>query len=544
MTRSLMIQLLGMAVVSSALSAQRPDTRDTGGRPRVDPLTASIRGHVTMADTGVPVRGAQVRAMSESGVNRLATTDGDGRFELRNLPAGQFRVTVSKAGFVSLQFGQRQPFEPSVPIGLAEGQQFTANLALMRAGVIAGRVYDEHGEPAVGVRVRALRARMVQGRRQLQPAGVSDTADDMGAYRVYGLAPGEYYVAVTPGVGGGPLGQGLPIYYPGTADLTLAQGIALGAGGEAVADIQLVAGRTATVSGVVLGASGAPVPAMVNLSSEAVGLGYVNAAAGAVPMMIGGDASVDGRFTLRDVPPGPYSLNASYHAGGGLMDSTSLPLVIGSEDVTGVTLVVGPGGTMVGMFVRDAGVTRPLPAGLGVTTRQLRGGGAMRSTGAATFRLAGLSSPFFLDVDGLPDSWTVKAVLVDDADVTDTAIDLRHGQSAVARVVLTDRVTDVIGVVSSQLSSGPPSVIVFPDDAGTWGYRSRYVRVVRVDEQGRFRIRGLPPLDRYVAAAVDYFEDGDTEDSGLLERMRAGAIRFSLREGETRVLEVPLVLQR
>ncbi len=543
MIRHVVILLLAGTMVSIPLSAQRPDARDPAGRPRIDPLTAVIRGRVTMVDTGTPVRGAEVRAMSENGVNRLVTTDGDGYFELRNLPAAQYRLTASKAGFVSLQFGQRVPFDASVPIGLAEGQRFTANLALTRSGAITGLVYDERGEPATGVRVQVLRARMVQGRRQLQPAGVSDTTDDLGAYRVYGLAPGDYYVAATAAMPSGPIpGRGVPIYYPGTVDFTLAQRISLGAGGEAAADIPLVPMRAARVAGVVLGSSGAPVAAMVNLVSDAVGLGYVNAAAGHVPLTIAGDAFEDGRFTLRDVPPGPYSLNAAYNAGNGLMETASLPLVVGSEDVTGITLVVSPGGSMVGTFVRDAGVVQPLPVGLGVSTRPVRaGGGSMHSRGGASFRIAGLSTPFFLQVDGLPDGWAVKAIIVDDADVTDTAIDLRHRQNASARIVLTDRLTDVSGVLSSRSASRSTSVIVFPDDAEKWAYPSRYVRAVRVDEQGRFRIRGLPPLDRYLAAAVDYLEDGEAEDPGLLDRLRPRTVSFSLREGEARALEVTLV---
>ena len=68
----------------------------------IDPLTASIEGRVTTADSGAAIRRAEVRAMSASGINRLATTDGEGRFHLRDLPAGEYRVSVSKTGFVPL----------------------------------------------------------------------------------------------------------------------------------------------------------------------------------------------------------------------------------------------------------------------------------------------------------------------------------------------------------------------------------------------------------------------------------------------------------
>ena len=69
--------------------------------------TAIIRGRVLVADTGAPVRRAQVRATSaDARAGRLASTDAQGRFELKDLPAGRWTLTASKAGFVTLQYGQ------------------------------------------------------------------------------------------------------------------------------------------------------------------------------------------------------------------------------------------------------------------------------------------------------------------------------------------------------------------------------------------------------------------------------------------------------
>src|SRR5215471_10910506 len=53
--------------------------------------TARIRGHVFASDNGAPIRKAQVRLVSqELRENRLATTDADGLYELRDLPAGRY----------------------------------------------------------------------------------------------------------------------------------------------------------------------------------------------------------------------------------------------------------------------------------------------------------------------------------------------------------------------------------------------------------------------------------------------------------------------
>ena len=83
MTTALRAVLLGVAfgvmfTPSTNLSAQR--SRQVP--PRVDPMTASIKGVVTTADTGAPLRGAEVRLSSRAGHNRLANSDGEGIFNL------------------------------------------------------------------------------------------------------------------------------------------------------------------------------------------------------------------------------------------------------------------------------------------------------------------------------------------------------------------------------------------------------------------------------------------------------------------------------
>jgi hypothetical protein len=79
---------------------------------------------------------------------------------------------------------------------------------------------------------------------------------------------------------------------------------------------------------------------------------------------------------------------------------------------------------------------------------------------------------------------------------------------------------------------------VFPDDETKWAWPSRYVKVARTDEQGRFTFRGLPPGERYLLAAFDYFEDGEEQDSQFLERIRRSATSVSLSEGATQTVQL------
>ena len=144
------VVLAVMVALPHAATAQRAPQ---GRTQRVDSMTAIISGKVMTADTGTPIRGAEVRLSSDGHFSRLVTTEGDGRFELRDLPTGEYKLIVSRTGFITMQYGQRRPFEASSSITLAEGGRVEANVALIRGGVIYGRVLDQFGEPLAGTRV-------------------------------------------------------------------------------------------------------------------------------------------------------------------------------------------------------------------------------------------------------------------------------------------------------------------------------------------------------------------------------------------------------
>jgi hypothetical protein len=553
-------RLIVLALVASLLpqqaSAQRPAQRRA---QRVDPLTASITGKVTTADTGAPIRGAEVRLSSDGRYSRLGTTNGDGRFELRDLPAGAYRLTVSRTGFITLQFGQRRPFETSTPISLTEGQNAEANIALIRAGVISGRVLDQFGEPLAGTRVQALRSRVVQGKRRLQSVGAADQTDDTGAFRIYGLPAGDYYVVAAAGLGD-QVKRDPPTYYPGTANLAEAQPITIAAGVEASADFQIGEVRNARVSGIVVNSAGNPIAAMVNLVSETVSTGP--ALEGAVAaFQVHADAGPDGRFTMENVPPGPYTLTAMVMPSprfgpdgfeapsrGSITiadmvrrtpEQAATPLVINGNDVNGLTLVTQRAAVLSGSIVADTGVAKPLPRGIRVVPHNVSFGTMMTIGDTSTwgFELVGLATPFTIGVQGVPGGWTVKSILLDGRDVSDEIVDLR-GSNATLRIVLSDRASSVVGTVQSRNDSIDYNVLVFPEDPTKWGFESRYIKTTRTDAQGQFRIPDLPAGERYLAAAVDYLEDGEQNDPQVLERLRGRATSFSIGEGEQRSLRL------
>src|SRR5574339_384396 len=203
--------------------------------------TARLRGRVLSIDNGGPVRRAQVRIMSADIGSKSAMTDAEGRYEFRDLPAGRFTLSATKAGYVTVQYGQTRPFESGKPIDLSEGQLMDkADFSLPRGSAISGRLVDEFGDPVADALVSAMRSAWVGGRRRLQPTGRTSQTNDLGQFRIYGLSPGEYYVSATftGAGGGGPTGSNpnsgyAPTYFPGTANGSDAQKITLTIGQEA-----------------------------------------------------------------------------------------------------------------------------------------------------------------------------------------------------------------------------------------------------------------------------------------------------------------------
>lgn len=528
--------------------------------------TARVGGRVFSAAQGSPLRRAQVTiASQEAGVRRMTTTDADGRYEFAELPAGRYTVTAAKGGYVTLQAGQRRPFEPGTPIAVGAGQRIAdLDLALPRGSVIAGRVTDEFGEPLAVVQVQARRYQYGPGgrRRLVNGGGPFVLTDDLGQFRVYGLMPGEYVLSAMfrPQMGMA-VGRGsdtdssegyAPTFYPGTANPAEAQPVTLGLGQEVLLHIAMTAARMARISGSVVDSAGRPAAgAMIIVRSGISGIGMMAA--------LGGRVAADGTFTLANTPPGEHVLEIRRppREPGASGEFASVPMTVGGEDITGLRLTMSQGATVRGRVVFDGAASRS--GGIGplrvfaqssdpevMGAGMMFGGGAM-SNGAVgedgTFELRGLTGTLLLRVAAPPD-WTLKAVLIDGEDVTDREYDFSGAQTlSDVRVILTDRLTEISGGVTDDRGRALKDyvVVLLPGEPIDGAAATRFTRTVRPDQEGRFRLRGLPP-GRYVAAAVESLEQGGEWSPLFQLRVRDVARPVVLAEG--RSIELDLELAR
>lgn len=76
----------------------------------------------------------------------MAQTDGQGRFEIAQLPTGRYTVTAMRSGFVTQAFGQRAPNQPGTPIEIGDGEAAEkVAFALSRGGAVSGRIVTDDG---------------------------------------------------------------------------------------------------------------------------------------------------------------------------------------------------------------------------------------------------------------------------------------------------------------------------------------------------------------------------------------------------------------
>jgi protocatechuate 3,4-dioxygenase beta subunit len=556
----------GGAAPGTVGAQQRPATpaRDTSAIPKKG--TAVIRGRVVAADTGRPLRRARISLTSaELGPEgrRTVSTNLDGAFEIKDLPAARYTLSVARGGYLSLQYGQRRPSEQGRPLQVGDGEVLAKiDFALPRMGTISGHVTDETGEPIEGVSLYAMRLLYFEGRRKLVPISGSTTTDDRGEYRINRLQPGSYAVMAstketwTVTENGKDTVYGyMPTYFPGVVIGSEARRVTLKVGQEVPAiDFSLVPGRAAKITGQALDSQGRPF-ARVSLTDEVKGLGFSSFGSGP-------DVSVspDGSFTALNVPPGEYKLIASRQATEEGGPEAALTTVnVEGNDIENIMLVGSSGGTVSGRIVMEEGSAPPKMSAVSVQVVEPYRG-QPSATLLGTFKDFGFSR---VKEDGtwavshvfgrarmqvtVPDGWMVKSITRDGRDVADGWLQLVSGEELSGiDVLLTSRVTKIDGQLLDERNQPlrDATVLIFPSDADKWFENSKTIRAARLDQQGRWQAKGLP-AGEYLAIALDYVEDGAWNDPEYLESLRRDAKKVTLADGasETVALKVTVPKQ-
>ncbi len=122
-----------------------PDEDDAPPQGSAAVAGATLKGKVTGPDRKTPLEGARVHAIAKDGrVVTSAPADAKGRYQLKGLPAGTYRLAVSTGEGV---------YTVESEVGIASASTFTVNLATIPAeaarGIVPGMDLSPRGYAAI-----------------------------------------------------------------------------------------------------------------------------------------------------------------------------------------------------------------------------------------------------------------------------------------------------------------------------------------------------------------------------------------------------------
>ncbi|HWC76087.1 MAG TPA: carboxypeptidase-like regulatory domain-containing protein, partial [Blastocatellia bacterium] len=369
-----MLLLLPGLFTTVAQTSKPPQNRDNRpaaeqGKPSRSSTNQPSRGTLSgkvIGDGGQPLQEASVMAIpagsasstsafSALGSMRTALTDETGAFVIGDIRPGAYTLLATIPGFVTEAQATGKP--------IYYRQNDSATIHLVKGGVITGSVTSQSGEPIVGIRVRAIALRDLNG-RPLRFSNVTVAqmvrdwkTDDRGIYRIFGLEAASYVVSAG-GRGVTSFGSfdlydtDAPTFYPSATRDTAVE-VKVRTGEEATGiDIRFRETKGPTISGTLAGPSkpgpmGLGPAAMVTLTDAASG--------SMMSLTIAGLNDSMRSFEFNGVPNGTYWLAAVSIPGAReeAMASASRRVEVKDSDVTGVELALRPLSSIAGRLVME-----------------------------------------------------------------------------------------------------------------------------------------------------------------------------------------------
>lgn len=316
--------------------------------PEKKTATSTISGKVTIKGKGVAGISVSARAKQSRprGKAPAAVTDAQGNYRLTNLPPGTYEISPAAPQFALLGA------EPIKTLTVGEDETVEGvDFAMVRGGVITGRITDDEGKPVIEEEV-VITGPEVQPFRPVYLYLRQIQTDDRGVYRVFGLAPGQYSVSVGMGderffFSPSSRPRYKRTYYPSTTDPKKAGFIEVTEGGEATNIDITLRGTNAgfSVSGQIV--------------DEATGRPQPNVRYGLTAFREGGSSSgngmaadATGEFRFENLPPGKYAV---FVEGSNLVETYADPVhfEITDQDVKGLVLKLSNGGSISGSIVLE-----------------------------------------------------------------------------------------------------------------------------------------------------------------------------------------------
>lgn len=502
------------------------------------PQTARMEGQVLADASGLPLRRVQIILNPlEAGKPAIGTqTDDRGNFLLRDIEPGGYQLSAQRDGYLTTTTFRRGAAPMPPRFTLSRGEIITGVAFRMRPwAIISGKIRFEDGEPAVGVPVELYRQYHLRGRRGFT-AVASGRTNDRGEYRIHGLTPAAYFVAVRyegdatgPGVEDQPRidinGNEVPVpsyttmFFPNTMKLSEASPIRLREADD-VTGIDLymrpverrkLAGRiTDGIAGTTLTAA--------TITMERLDSGGT----GTLPVPINLTFDRDRRFHIPNVAPGTYQLwvNASFE---NKQLTGRSQLLVTNADIEDLEIVVLPARPWEGQVVAQGG---PLPRGfsprVALEPRSERGAVIVPQVSDFKFELALVPNETYdVFINNLPPDLYISEVRVGGADMRSAGLSAAMAGSVPFQIMLDSRGGKIAGAVSSNDALWPGATVsLIPDPPRD---RLQQYKETFADQFGEFHLDGIAP-GRYILTAWLDEATCDVYDEDALDPCRVSGM--------------------
>jgi hypothetical protein len=436
-------------------------------------------------------------------------TDAQGRFAFTGLGPSVYRLTVKKEEYLRLEYGQKAVGGPGLPIVIDAGTQVQGLVLRMQpASTIAGKVENPLGVPIANLLVQAMRRTYgVRGNKTITVFSNALT-DDLGAYRLYWIDPGDYYVNATylpqlptpvNASEDEPRAAYALTYYPGFTNPADARVIRVPDDKVMIGidfRVELSGGITArgTVRSIL---DKAAIPATVTLISP-------EESGGSSRYVVATDEK--GVFEMKRVIPATYVMFATTRDGS---QSGFTRLTIGPpRDLKPIVelgdFMIGPGVTTNIRLFGD------LPASADLRSVKFLlvpledyipapKPSVIDARGALSI-LNVQPAEYLLSASGLPNTAYIKAARMDQRDVLERFVQVQYDVQSPLDIQLAFDAGQISGTVAD--ASNKPidraTVVLVPDKARR--HRPDQYRAVVSSTDGKFSIVGIPPGDYKVFA--------------------------------------------
>jgi hypothetical protein len=578
--------------VRTQSATPRPPTQSSTGQAVTGKST--VRGRVVYKDNAQPLKGVRVRLFTSRdddalGRNPIAHTNDRGEFQLQNLAAGKYYVTVEGPG-IAMQSGfglkiplpvsaipRREDFEEIVP---KHDATFTVDgtnaveveVRIPRGGKISGKVMKADGAPAKGISVSFISRENGSGPYN---ARFSAQTDQEGVYQIENIPPGDYVVAASIpdraasaslDISARMRGEGQVVtYHPAASSVRDAITVRVDAGREVGGvNITLVGRNAFGVSGTIVHQrDGTPIGgARILLRNKESELeGSLRPGMGQRTTI----ADEDGRWSFSNVMEGSYSITGlapvsrpARSPDDGPPDQeqafresrqrfliTQQEVVIAGADFSGLQLAISGPGSIVGRVESEKGEALPadLVIFLELVGKDIRPGPPLpvRIRPDGSFTYSGIQGGDVYVAAALPrnSKYFIKSMSANGEDPRRTPLKIiEGGEAGPLQIVLSSGVVTVNGRVLSEKGAeglGNLVVLLAPVEPGKQRFRTAYFST-RTSPEGAYSVTAAPGEYFVFARRRDELPALVTED--FVKKQAGTATRAVLAPGEQKHLDL------